>query len=110
MLERIAEVCRRTPKTRHWLPTREYSIVAAFSAQYDIPLNLNIRLSGMFPDRPVKIPASLSGVAGVTVSNVHSKAAGALGKRCIAPDQDGKCVNCRECWRRTVKATSYQNH
>jgi len=110
MLERIAEVCRRTPHCRHWLPTREYSIVAAFSAQYDIPLNLNIRLSGMFPDKPVKIPASLAGVAGVTVSNVHTKAAGALGKRCIAPDQNGQCIDCRNCWNRSIKAVSYQNH
>jgi len=110
MLERIAEVCRRTPHCRHWLPTREYSIVAAFSAQFDIPLNLNIRLSGMFPDKPVKIPASLAGVAGITVSNVHTKAAGALGKRCIAPDQDGQCIDCRNCWSRKVKAVSYENH
>ena len=108
MLERIAEVCRRTPHCRHWLPTREYGIVAAFSAQFDIPLNLNIRLSGMFPDKAVKIPASLAGVAGITVSNVHTVAP--LGRRCIAPDQGGKCIDCRNCWSRKIETVSYQNH
>jgi hypothetical protein len=110
MLERIAEVCRRTPKTRHWLPTREYSIVAAFSAQYDVPLNLVIRLSAMFPDQPVKVPASLAGVSGVVVSNVHKAGSKSLGSRCIAPDQGGKCGDCRNCWNRKIKTVSYQNH
>src|SRR5437763_9079539 len=44
-LERIAAVCRLTPNTKHWLPTREYAIVRQWLAQYDKPANLNIRLS-----------------------------------------------------------------
>jgi hypothetical protein len=107
-LEKIAEVCRRTPNCMHWLPTREYGIVSAFTAQYDIPKNLIIRLSAMFTDKAVTIPASLKGIAGIAVSNVHSKTA--IGTACNAPKQNGECRTCRACWSRKVAAVSYSIH
>jgi hypothetical protein len=107
-LEKIAEVAKRTPNCMHWLPTREYGIVSAFTAQYDIPKNLIIRLSAMFTDKPVVVPASLNGIAGIAVSNVHSKTA--IGTACNAPKQNGECRNCRACWSRNVAAVSYSIH
>jgi len=108
-LEKIAEVARRTPDCMHWLPTREYGIVSAFTAQYDIPKNLIIRLSAMFTDKPVVVPASLKNVAGVAVSNVHAKSA-PIGTACNAPKQNGECRTCRACWNRNVAAVSYSIH
>jgi hypothetical protein len=107
-LEKIADVAKRTPHCQHWLPTREYGIVSAFTAQYDVPGNLIIRLSAMFTDRPVVVPKTLQGVKGVAVSNVHSVKP--IGTACNAPRQNGECRSCRACWSRKVAAVSYSIH
>ena len=107
-LEKIAEVARRTPHCMHWLPTREYGIVSAFTAQFDIPDNLIIRLSAMFTDKAVIVPASLQNVKGIAVSNVHSIKP--IGTACNAPKQNGECRTCRACWNRKVAAVSYSIH
>ena len=107
-LEKIADVARRTPNCMHWLPTREYGIVAAFTAQFDVPDNLIIRLSAMFTDRPVIVPKTLQNVKGIAVSNVHSKKP--IGTACNAPRQNGECRTCRACWSRKVAAVSYSIH
>ena len=107
-LELYAELARAMPKCKFWLPTREYGIVSAFTAQYDIPDNLIIRLSAMFTDKAVIVPKTLQNVPGVAVSNVHSKKA--IGTACNAPKQNGECRTCRACWNRKVAAVSYSIH
>jgi hypothetical protein len=105
--KKIVEVCELTPQTRHWLPTREYSLVKEFIASGGIiPKNLVVRLSGMYADKPVQLPASLKGVRGVTTSNVHTIVP--LGLACKAPKQNGECKDCRECWG--SKTVSYALH
>jgi hypothetical protein len=107
-LEKIAEICRRTPTTRHWLPTREYAIVKSYVAKHgSIPENLTVRLSAMYPDQPVKIPASLQGIKNITVSNVHTDKP-QHGIKCHAPDNGGACGDCRACW--TTEPVSYALH
>jgi hypothetical protein len=104
----IADVARATPSTKHWVPTREYSMVREFLANGGtIPANLIVRLSAMFPDQPAKVPASLSGITGVDVSNVHKHAA-PVGRACPASKQDGKCQDCRACWN--AGTVSYLSH
>ena len=107
-LELIAQVCAATPKCKHWLPTREYGIVKAYIAKHGkLPVNLVIRLSAMFPDVAVQIPASLASVAGITASNVHTVTP--IGEDCNASKQGGACLDCRKCWdRKTV--VSYAMH
>ena len=108
-LELIAAVCEATPGCTHWLPTREYSTVKDYIAKYgSLPANLIVRLSAMYPDEPVKIPASLSGIAGITASNVHSAGKSFVGERCSAPDNNGACGSCRACW--TTAVVSYELH
>jgi hypothetical protein len=105
--EKIVQVAKLTPKTRHWLPTREYSIIKSYIAKGEkIPENLIVRLSGMYPDKPVQVPASLQGVKGITTSNVHTSKP--LGLACKAPSQAGECRDCRACW--TDKPVSYLMH
>lgn len=109
-LELIVSLAKLTPATKHWLPTREYGIVKAFIAKHgrdSIPANLVIRLSAMYPDKPVTIPASLQNIEGITASNVHAHAP-AVGFVCNAPAQDGKCLDCRACWSSEV--VSYAMH
>ncbi len=106
-LELIARVAQLTPQTRHWLPTREYGMVKAFIAKHGaLPDNLIVRLSAMYPDKPVIVPKSLQGVANVAVSNVHTGKP--MGTACNAPNQNGACVDCRLCW--TGETVSYALH
>ena len=114
-LEKIISVANNTPHCKHWLPTREYSIVKQYIAKNgreSIPNNLKIRLSAMYPDKKVVIPVSLQGIANVTVSNVHtslvSLKANDLGNACKASDQGGECRDCRLCW--SDKPVSYLMH
>lgn len=58
--------------------------------------------------KPVKIPASLVTISGVTASNVHTSGATVHGVRCTAPDNDGACGDCRACWSGSV--VSYEMH
>lgn len=108
-LELIVELARATPGTRHWLPTREYGTVKEFIAKHGrdaLPGNLIVRLSAMFPDRSVVIPASLRGIHNITASNVHTAAP--MGTPCRAPEQNGECRDCRACW--TGEVISYRLH
>lgn len=109
MLRQIVEVCRLTPNTEHWLPTREYEIVAEFLAGGgQIPENLVIRLSAFMFDQQVKIPAALRGVPGIATSEAHTKPTQT--RECPAPKQDNKCGECRACWDRSIPAVSYHAH
>ncbi len=104
----IADVARATPGTKHWLPTREYSLVREYlNNGGTIPANLIVRLSAMFPDQPAKVPASLQGVPGIDVSNVH-KHAQPVGRACPASKQNNACMDCRACWK--PGAVSYKAH
>jgi hypothetical protein len=108
-LEKIVAVCAATPDTKHWLPTREYAIVKEFAAKHGkngLPKNLTVRLSAMYPDKPVAVPASLQNVQSVTVSNVHTSKP--IGNACKAPAQNGECKDCRMCWSSAV--VSYALH
>jgi hypothetical protein len=106
-LEKIARVAELTPTCKHWLPTREYSIVKAYITKHGaLPKNLIVRLSAMYVDKKVTIPASLQGQANVTVSNVHTSTP--IGHECNSPKQGGKCLDCRVCW--STKPVSYKMH
>jgi hypothetical protein len=108
-LNLIVLLARATPHTKHWLPTREYGVVKKYIEVFgrdSLPENLIVRLSAMYPDRPVVIPASLSGIRNITASNVHTSEP--IGTACKAPAQQGECRDCRACW--TSEVISYQLH
>jgi hypothetical protein len=108
-LYKIATVARQTPKTLHWLPTREYDIVKDFVKNHTIPSNLVIRMSTMMIDQPAKLPKSLQGFTNILTSTVHSQKE-LTGFKCIAPSQEGKCGSCRSCWDNKVDNVSYHVH
>jgi hypothetical protein len=96
-LKNIFEVCRRTPNTRHWLPTREAQILKQVQPE-DVPKNLIIRFSSHMIDQgPVK--------AWPWTSTVVTK-----NKTCPAAEQDNTCGRCRACWSRDVKNIAYGKH
>ena len=96
-LKNIFEVCKRTPKTRHWLPTREAQILKQVTPE-EVPKNLIIRFSSHMIDQgPVK--------AWPWTSTVVTQ-----DKTCPAAEQDNTCGSCRACWNRDVKNIAYGKH
>ena len=97
-LKNILEVCKRTPGTKHWLPTREARLLALMDPDV-IPKNLIIRLSATKVNGAA--PSSWPWTSTVTDGK---------GKTCPAPDQGGKCQSCRQCWDRSVDNVQYAKH
>ena len=96
-MQKILEVCRLTPDTKHWLPTQERPFLPA---PEDVPDNLVIRLSRSKIDGPSS--KAWSHESGVTTET------GA--RTCPAPDQKGKCLDCRKCWDKEVQTVVYGKH
>ena len=96
-LKRIFEVCKRTPVTKHWMPTREARFLRLMDPDI-IPSNLIIRMSSHMIDQgPVTFWPWTSTVSSVT-------------KTCPAQDQGNKCMDCRACWDRSVSNVTYPKH
>ena len=96
-LKAIFEVCKNTPETRHWMPTREARFLKLMDPDV-IPKNLIIRFSShMVDQQPVGWWPWTS-----TVSTG--------GKTCPAKDQGNECKSCRACWDRNVSNVTYPKH
>ena len=96
-LQKIFEVCRLTPDTKHWMPTRE----AQFLKDIDpaqVPSNLIIRMSSHMIDQ------------GPVTFWPHTSTVGSSTRTCPAPDQGGKCGSCRTCWDRKIPNIEYGKH
>ena len=96
-LKNIFEVCKQTPGTSHWLPTREHALLALMDPDV-VPKNLIIRISA------TKVDGRAPGWWPWT-STVSTKS-----KTCPAPDQGGKCRSCRTCWSRDIQNVTYAKH
>ena len=99
-LKNIFEVCKLTPSTKHWLPTREVKYTSLMDPAI-VPSNLKIIISDHMIDQQssVKHWPYTSGVSS------DKKLA-----TCPAPSQGGKCGSCRACWDRDVARVVYGKH
>ena len=95
-LKNIFEVCKLTPKTDHWLPTREAKFLPLSTDS--IPKNLIIRLSGHKIDKPA------AGFWPWTSTVVT------VDKSCPAAEQGNQCRDCRACWDRSTPNIAYGKH
>ena len=96
-LKQIFEVCKRTPSTKHWMPTREARFLKLLHPPI-IPSNLIIRMSSHMIDQgPVTFWP--------WTSTVSTKS-----KTCPAQDQGNSCRDCRACWDRSVSNVTYPKH
>ena len=96
-LKNIFEVCKATPNTIHWLPTREAQILKQVDKK-DVPDNLVIRLSAIKVDGNAPKSWDLT-------STVSTKK-----YTCMANKQGGKCLDCRACWDKKIKNIIYPLH
>jgi hypothetical protein len=103
MLRAIVRVAELTPNIKHWLPTREATIVRNWQRAGGVrPANLIIRISStMIGDTPRNAEHT---------STVHRKGKEYHGNKCEAYTRGGQCGDCRACWDDTVKNVSYPKH
>ena len=96
-LKKIFEVCKLTPETSHWMPTREARFLSLMDPDI-IPTNLIIRMSShMIDQKPVTFWPWTSTVSTTT-------------KPCPAQNQGNQCRSCRACWDRKVANVTYPKH
>lgn len=100
----IVKVAEGTPETMHWLPTREYGLVAEYVRTYgEFPENLIVRLSA----------TKFNGIAPVALSKslgVYASGASATDFNCPASLQENECKDCRKCWDKNVFQVNYHKH
>ena len=96
-LKKIFEVCKLTPSIKHWLPTREASIIGCITPD-QVPSNLIIRFSAH------KVDGKAATFWPWTSTVVTSE------KTCPAAEQGNKCKSCRACWDRNVQNVAYGKH
>jgi hypothetical protein len=103
-LDKIVQVARNLPEIKFWLPTREFSTVAAWKRRNgDLPSNLTIRLSALKINGAP--PTTIAKLLGLVTSGVTKS-----GFNCPAPSQGNKCLSCRACWDKTVENVNYKLH
>jgi hypothetical protein len=96
----IVWIAEQLPKFRFWLPTREKKLVIQYQTVFgQFPQNLIVRLSAAMIDAPP--PAYAGNTSTVVTTTAYT---------CPAPDQQGKCQDCRACWNPDVKNVAYLKH
>jgi hypothetical protein len=102
-LGKIIEIAKRLPKVSFWLPTKEYGMIDEFMKTNEIPPNIVLRISAPMMDRDME-----SGRYENTSS--VSKTVKLRGYECPAPQNGGKCGDCRACWDRKIENVVYHAH
>lgn len=111
-LSNIVEVCKRTPNTKHWLPTKEWEggegdkkIIEQWQAKHgEFPPNLVVRKCTYYVDQDPR--ADLEGTyCSVTTDKNRATCPATRNKK-------GTCESwgCRQCWDPTVRLVRYMEH
>jgi hypothetical protein len=114
MVAKVMEVCKLTPNCKHWIATRETSMVKSWLGKGNaIPKNVVVRASADFINNQAveRIPEQECAALVVTSSEhvpvgVHccpTQFARNSGKTCTAH-------GCRACWDQTVKTVAFKLH
>ena len=98
----IVSVADNCPNTQFWIPTKESNLVKQYLDNFgDFPSNLIVRVSATKRDsKPPKFQFT---------STVHL-ANSAIGTECPSYKQAGKCLDCRNCWNKSISNISYKYH
>jgi hypothetical protein len=100
-LRNVVTLARHTPDVQTWLPTRETGVVRAVLREIGaFPANLTVRVSAaMIDGRPPR---------GYPTTSTVVRDPGAA--TCPAPQQEGRCGECRACWDPAVSNVAYAKH
>ena len=106
LAEKMLKVMELTPGTKHWLPTRMAKFLkfsAVLAAMQALP-NVMVRFSSDAVDGTYT-----EGVHGSTILP-EGMAVPAGVTECAAPQQSGKCLDCRACYDKSVAVIGYRAH
>lgn len=101
-LKKIVQIAQNTPKTKHWLPTREIKMIQEYLKNNKFPKNLIVRVSAPMVDGPP--PKGFQ-----NTSTVH-KDKDPIGFDCVSRFQNNQCLTCTACWDKRIKNISYKEH
>ena len=106
LAEKMLAIMESTPGTKHWLPTRMHKFpkFQAIIARMQALPNVMVRPSSDSVDGTFT-----PGVHGSTIIPAGAPVPAGV-KVCKAPEQDGKCVDCRECYSKDVPVIGYVAH
>ena len=106
LAEKIYTVMVNTPNTKHWLPTRMHKFpkFQAIIAKMQALDNVMVRPSSDAVDGTYT-----KGVHGSTILPEGSPVPDGV-VVCNAPNQDGKCMDCRACYDKSVPVIGYVAH
>ena len=106
MLLAIVEICNNTPHIKHWLPTKEYSLIRRYKKEHGkFPKNLCVRVSAPMVDSIMRGFNNTS-----SVSKTSQTTDTRYAKTCHAAEQENKCAECRLCWNKSIKNITYKYH
>jgi len=117
MLHQIMEIVRRTPNVKHWLPTQEHEMFSDFvRLENNIPENIIVRLSSrkLGVNTAKDLAAELNSFPNVlgTVDSTYILPKDQWKEstqKCVAPNQDDKCLGCRKCYHEGEVAYKMKN-
>jgi len=106
LAEKIYEICKATPWTKHWIPTRMHKfkkfrdVIDRLNALNNVVVRLSSDgINGEIIEEAQYSSTIIPFIDSVTVATV-----------CNAPLQDGKCKKCRLCWDKSTKVIAYAGH
>jgi hypothetical protein len=105
LAEKILEVCKATPWTRHWLPTRMHKFKKFRKVIDELNKldNVVVRLSSDSVNGEI--------IEGVNTSTIIPyDDTPTVAEICKAYLNDGKCGTCRKCWTKDVPVVAYVAH
>ena len=106
MLLAIVEICRKTPHIKHWIPTKEYSLIRRYIKEFkEFPSNMCVRVSSPMMDSIMRGFNNTS-----SVSKNSESIATRYHKICNAAEQNNECKECRLCWDTSIKNITYKYH
>ena len=104
MLLSIVKIAENSPKIKFWLPTKEYSLIRQYRKENgNFPSNLVVRVSAPMMDAKIN---GFENTSSVMKTSDLSKG----DKLCNSYQNDGKCLDCRLCWDKSVKNITYKYH
>jgi hypothetical protein len=106
LAEKMLAIMESTPGTKHWLPTRMHKFpkFQAIIARMKALPNVMVRPSSDAVDGTYT-----AGVHGSTILPEGAPVPAGV-QVCKAPEQDGKCLDCRECYSKDVPVIGYVAH
>jgi hypothetical protein len=106
LAEKMYSIMLATPNTKHWLPTRMYKF-----AKFQDVLNRMMALPN------VMVRNSSDEIDGTYTKGVHGSTilptkdmADSNTFVCNAPEQGGKCLDCRACYDKSIQVIGYIAH